>query len=87
MDADVIHADDVGMVQRSSRPRFLLKTPETVAISTEPFRKDLDRNAATESNVSSPVHLTHAARANLGVNLIRAESGRRGQSHSAPEAF
>ena len=71
---DVVELTDVGMVQRGDRPRFVLESTQTIGISGEPFRKDLDRHVAPEAGVARAIDLAHAARAERGEDLVRTEA-------------
>ena len=46
------------------------------------WRQDLQRHVPVELGISGPIHLTHAARAEGGVDLVRAEGGACFQGHS-----
>ena len=73
--ADVIHRQDVGMVQRGGRARFLFEPMQAIRVSTEGGRHDFDGHVAREARVVSFVDLAHAAGPEGGENFIRAESG------------
>jgi hypothetical protein len=72
---DVVDLTDVRVVQCSNRPGLMLEATQPVGISGEHRRKNLDRHIAPEARVACPIHLAHAARADLSANFIRAESG------------
>ena len=47
------------MVQCRSRSCLLLETPQSVGISGEERRQDLNRHVAPESQITSAIHLAH----------------------------
>ena len=58
--------------------------PTTAAIARDRLGKYFDRHIATEVGVRRLIHLTHAAFADLGSDLIRAEAGAEGQGQFVP---
>ena len=54
---------DVGVVQGSNRARLVLEATQTIAVSGECFRKDLDGHVTIEAGVARAIDLAHAARA------------------------
>ncbi len=79
--ADVEDRQDVGMIQRSDRPRFLLETPQAFRISGKGSGQDLDRDLATEASVARAIHLSHATSTESGKNFVGPEFGSRGKRH------
>ncbi len=73
--ADVVQGKDVGMGERSDRPRFLLETAQSLGIGREFRRQHLDRDVAIQPCVARPVHVAHPARADRRDDLVRAETG------------
>jgi len=61
--AHVKHRNNVGMIERRKRARFLLKTAEPCGVASERLRKNFQRNCAIQARVLGLVHLSHAARA------------------------
>src|SRR5688572_24453740 len=59
--ADVVELTDVRMVQRGDGPRFLLETAQSIRIAGEGLGKDLDRDLASQTRVTGPIHLAHPA--------------------------
>jgi hypothetical protein len=66
---DVVDLTDVRVVQCSNRPGLMLEATQPVGISSEHRRKNLDRYVAPEARVTCPIHLAHAAHADLGSDL------------------
>ena len=81
--SDLVDRDDVGMVQRRRRPRFLLEAGQALRVPGELRRKHLDRDDARELVVPRPIDLTHAAGAQRREDLVRSDSGTRGERHQA----
>ena len=76
--AEVVNGEDVGVIQGGNRLRLLLKTPQPLGIAGKSCRQHLDRDLAVEPRITSPIHLTHAARAQRRLDLIRPEFRARG---------
>ena len=66
---------DVRMVQRGEHFRFALKASEPIVIRRDGRRQDLDRDLALQLGVGGPIHLAHAAFADLGGDFVDAETG------------
>ena len=66
---------DVRMVQRREHFRFALKPRQPIVISGERGRQDLDRDLALQLRVRRPIHLAHAAFADLRGDFVDAETG------------
>ena len=49
---DVVDVDDVGMVQRRGRERFLLEAAKPLGVGSEGAREELERHVATELSVA-----------------------------------
>jgi hypothetical protein len=70
--ADVVDRGHVGVVQAPGGLRLPLEA--TQAVGVEEGRQHLDRDLSTQSRISRAVDLSHAARADLAENLVRAEA-------------
>lgn len=68
--ADIEHRQNVGMVERSRCPRFLLKTTQALRITGASGGQNLDRNFPSESQIARPVDFPHSARAERGEDLV-----------------
>ena len=78
MPADSLEAvdrGDVGMVQRRERLRLALEPRQAFGVGGERVRQDLDRDLAAERRVRRPIHLPHAAFADLRGDFVDAETG------------
>ena len=78
---NVMDSQDVRMVQRRNRARFLFETPQPVGIMRQRFWQHFDRDITPEPRVACPVHLAHAARSYRRYDLVRPEFGARGKRH------
>src|ERR1700685_4178197 len=81
MRADVEHREDVGVVQRRSGQRLLLKAAQAVRVAGNSERQNLEGNFALETGVASPINFAHAPRTKRVNDLIRAKPRTRGQVH------
>src|SRR5438132_3421373 len=70
------------MVQRGKRLGFALKSCEAVSVLRESLGQDLDRHLTPESRVRRPIHLSHAAGANGGDDLVRADARAVAERHA-----
>jgi hypothetical protein len=82
--AGLFHAvdrGDVRMVQRGEESRLTLESLEPVAISSEDFREDLDRDVATESSVARAIDLAHPARSERADDFVWSDPSPSRQLH------
>ena len=73
MTPDVVNGQDIGMVQRRRRSRFLFEPLKTVGIGGESRRQDFDRDVATKPRIASTVDLAHSAFAHPVEDLMWTE--------------
>jgi hypothetical protein len=52
VDPDVVHRDDVGVVERAGQPRLLLEAAEEAGVSSQRLAHDLDRHLALQPAVA-----------------------------------
>jgi hypothetical protein len=78
---DFVDREDVRMIQSSRCTRFLLETPQPIRICAVRHRQDFDRDLATELRIARAIHLAHAARAECGDDLVRAEASTGTKEH------
>jgi hypothetical protein len=71
--SDVVHGEDVGMIQGRSRACLLFETLHALYVRGECRWQDFDRDLAGEALIAGAIDLAHAAHADLGRNLVRAE--------------
>ena len=71
--ADVEESADVRMIQRSDRSRFAFEAGSGVLALGDVAGEDLDGDGAVEPRVAGSVHFAHAARAQWGEDLVRAQ--------------
>ena len=87
---DVVHRDDVGMIQGGRRPRFLLEPRDAVGIVGHRRGQNLDGDVAMQSGIDRAVDLAHPAFAERAANLVGPEPGswrqRHGDGGQAPGA-
>jgi Berberine and berberine like len=79
--ANVVDLTNVWMVQRGNRASFLVKPVQAIRVVGKRPRQHLDGDVASEPGVARPVHFAHAAGADLGGDLIRAEASACCQGH------
>ena len=71
--SDVVDGQNVGMVQRGYRLRFLLEAAEAIGVAGEGFGQNLQSDVAVEARVAGAVDLPHSACADRRLNFVRAE--------------
>ena len=69
--ADVVDADDHGVVHRARGARLLLEQPQALGVAGGLEVEQLDRDVAAEAGVASSVDLGHAADAERRGQLVR----------------
>ena len=74
---------NVGVVQRREQFGFALKASKPVAIPRERERQNLDRDLAFQLRVRRTKHLPHATLADLGRDLVDAETSSGCERHVA----
>jgi hypothetical protein len=62
------------MVQRREHFGFTLKTREPLVVRNDGRRQDLDRDLTSQPGIDRPIHLAHAALADLGRDVVDAET-------------
>jgi len=72
---NVVNGDDVRMVEGGCRAGFLDEARFPVGIAVAVGRQDFDGDFASQARVAGLVDLAHAARAQRGNDLIRAQTG------------
>jgi len=60
------------MIELDQNPGFPLKARQTLGITGERHRQNLDGNLAFELRIQRPIDFPYAAAANQGVNPVRA---------------
>ena len=71
------------MIQRRERLRFALEPRQALGVSGERVRQDLDRDLAIQLRVRRPIHLPHAAFADLRGDFVDAEAGAGSEGQTA----
>ena len=72
---DVVQRADIGMVQRSNRPRLLFEPARVRTLQR------LDRHDTVESRVARLPDIAHVARAERGEDFVGADDAAAGQEH------
>ncbi len=70
-----VDVPDVGVVQRGEDFGFTFKPGEAIRILCERLGEHFEGYVSVELGVSRPIHLAHAAFADLGGDLVWAEGG------------
>jgi hypothetical protein len=78
--ADVVHRQDVRVLQRSERACLLLEAAHQIFVEA---RQHLDRHLAAEARIVRAVDLRHAALAERRADLVGAEPGALGERRRA----
>ena len=79
--ADLIDGEDVGMIERCGRLRFLFEAAKTFVIMRKGHRQDLDRDLAPERRLPRAIHLAHPAGAKQRDDLVGPQADTRRQFH------
>ena len=81
LDADVMHGQDVRMIQAAGGSRFLLEPAAPIRIRRERRREDFECDVALQLMIAGPVHFTHAPGAERAENLEAAKAIADGERH------
>src|SRR5438309_1769572 len=68
--ANLEDGQNVWVVQRRGRPRFLLKASHPLVVPGETSRQYLDRDFATQAHIFGQVNVTHSSGADVVENLV-----------------
>ena len=60
MCADVIHREDIRVVEGAGGPRFLLEAAQAVGVVRHLPGQDFDGDVAVQAGIASPIYLAHA---------------------------
>ena len=74
MGADVVHRQNIGVIERGGGARFLLEAPQPVRIGRKARGQHLNRHIATEPRIARTIDLVHAAHAERRENFVRTEA-------------
>ena len=80
---DRMQCDDVGMIEGGHGARLVLEARVRLAVRRLVGGQHLERDVTAESAVARPVHLSHAARAQRGDDLVGSEARASGERHRA----
>src|SRR5262249_46089823 len=70
----VVDRENIGVVERRYRARFLLEPAKMIGIGRKSGRQDVDGYVARESRVVGAIDLPHASNAERTLNFISAEA-------------
>jgi hypothetical protein len=73
--ADVVYGNDVGMIERAGRARLLLESLAAAGVAGDIRWKHLEGDGAGQAVVAGAIDFAHAARAQKGNDLVRADPG------------
>ena len=76
-----VDGGDVLVVERRQKFGFALEPGQTLGISQERFREDLDGDIALQSGIACPIDLSHAARSDERDDFVGPETRPDGQRH------
>ena len=72
--ADIVHDEDVRMVQRGGRARFLLEALHAIGVGRDGRGEDLEGDLTIQPRIARAKHFAHPARANRAENFVRTEA-------------
>ena len=78
---DLVNRDDVRMIERGGRLRFLHESAATALVGDAISGQHLDGNLAAEPGIAGAVDLAHAPGANKAEDVVGAEPSTRLQGH------
>src|SRR5688500_4164666 len=81
-----MHDQNIGMIQRTCRTRFLLESLEPSRINRKAGRKNFDGDITTKLHIASLIHLTHSTRANFRADFVTTEFCAGGECHCLKSA-
>src|SRR3984957_16978360 len=78
----VIHRENIGMVDGTGRPRFLLEAAQTLRVSRK-VQQHFHCHVTIEIQIARSVHLSHSPGANLGDDFVTSKlsAGKEGHGH------
>ncbi len=71
--SDVVHGEDVRVVEACGGKRLLLEAPQSRGIRREPGRQDLDGDLAAQPRIAGAIDLAHGAGSQETEDLVRTE--------------
>ena len=80
--ADIMERADVRVVQAGDHSGFAFEPLARLRAVQNPVRQHLHRNSSVEPNITGPIDLTHAARAERGLDLVPAQASTRDNGHA-----
>ena len=57
---DIVNGKNIGVVERSYGPSFLLEAPQPIGIARKGFRQHFQRNFTPKPRVAGAIHFAHA---------------------------
>jgi hypothetical protein len=78
---DIVDPENIVMIERGNRTRFLLETPQAIGIGGEGSGQNFDGDVASQALITSAVDLSHSASANHCDDFVRSEFGTGSQGH------
>ena len=70
---DVVERADVRMIQAGDDPGFALEACDALRVVRQMLGQRLDGDGAVQARIDGAIHLTHAARGDQGLQLVRTE--------------
>ena len=74
MSADVVHGENVRVIECGGRPRLLFEASQAIRVRRDGARHDFDGDVAPETRITRPIHFAHATGAEDSLNLVGAKS-------------
>ena len=83
---EAVNLRDVRMIERREHLRLAAEAREALGIVGNGGEQDLDRDLAIQLRIARAIHLAHAAGAQQGDDLVRAEAGAGAEGHAVTHA-
>ena len=85
--ADVVNRQNVRVIERADRARFLLESPQMVGVGRKRRRQNFYGHVALQARVARAIHFAHPARANRRNDLVRPQFCSRRKRHNWPGLY
>ena len=82
---ETVDLGNVRVIQPRERPRFPLKTPQSLGVSREHLRQDLQRDVTIQLRIARSIDLAHATGAKSIEDFVRAEAGAARETHEVSD--
>jgi hypothetical protein len=79
--ADVVNGENVRVIERCDRARFLLETPQAFGVAGKRFGQNFEGYFAAETRVAGAINFAHSAGADGRDDFVGANLAANGEGH------